>query len=108
MGKTGDSLRDRYLPILGLNMEEVARDNTLRCRWLPPGRRVKTNDLPAGKELSTAVDCCRQYDYTGPDIKLILLLGDPAFRRFYPDLKASEWIGHLAPVGALHDTQYQY
>ena len=101
VGKTGEALQRTYLSILGLDMADVARDNVLRCRWLPPGKRVKVNDLPPGKDLVTAIHCCAQYDRDDPTLKLVIVMGEPAFARYYPELKASEWTGHLLPVRCL-------
>lgn len=98
VGKTGHMLNQTFLPTAGLAIADCARDNTIRCRWQPPGKRVKTNDLPAPSIVAEAQHHCSQYDRPLEQFKLVVLIGDPALQKYYPGFKLSEWRGHLLPT----------
>lgn len=97
VGNTGRMLATVYLPLVGVDLDEVGRDNVIRCRWRPPGRKQKTNELPKGEMLSQAIGHCRQYDCTPESVRLVVAMGVAALSKFAPTLKQFEWRGHLLP-----------
>ena len=97
VGATGTMLNKDYLPLTGVDIDRVAKDNAIRCRWHKPGDRKKGNELPKGKMLDEAIECCRQYDYVPDTVRLIMCMGVVALAKFNPQLKQFEWRGHLLP-----------
>lgn len=98
VGKTGQEMTRTYLPLAGLARKDTAIDNAIRCRWLQPGKRKKTNKLPGGKLLQEALACCSQYDRVPESVDLIVAQGGVALQKFAgPKAKVHEWRGHLLP-----------
>ena len=92
-GWSGSRVRDKLLPLAGLDPAEVRFENIARCR--PP--RAKGGDLPllpseianCAPFLQAAIDACRP--------AVILAVGAPALRWFVPDAKLGEAHGQPLP-----------
>ena len=99
VGKTGQLLDRTFLPLAGLDGQEIAKDNVIRCRWTPPGKKEKTNDLPSGKVLDAAITHCRQYDKPGDGFRLVIAMGGIAVKKMAgsDEFKIHNWRGFLLP-----------
>lgn len=95
IGKTGRILDRTFLPLAGLNREDISLANSIRCRWnhknqLPPLNRV---------EVQTAIKHCTQAH--GPRLdpgKLYIAMGEFAFYTLTGLLyDFSGWRGYLLP-----------
>jgi len=65
LGKIGYQLNTKFLPMAGLEREDVATANILKCRLRQGGRR--TNKLPSGAVLREAVAHCTSAHFRVPD-----------------------------------------
>lgn len=99
IGATGRTLENDYLPLAGSDPREIAKDNVLRCRWRKPGTHKNTNELPTGRILDQAIQCCAQYDYIPDTVELVVVMGVLALRKVSPKLTQHEWRGFLIPEG---------
>ena len=85
IGRMGRMMERVFLPLAGLNREDISLANTLRCRW------NHKNILPSvhRKELQQAVAHCTQMHWRVPEgAKIIVAMGEYAF---------------YATTGLLHD-----
>jgi DNA polymerase len=98
VGATGSVLTNTYVPLTGVDTELVGKDNVIRCRWQPPGSKVKTNELPQGKMVEEAIEHCKIYDTVPSTVRLVICMGVLALHRFAVGLKQHEWRGHLLPM----------
>lgn len=99
VGKTGQMLEKTFLPLAGLAPYEIAKDNVIRCRYQPPGKGEKTNGLPTGKMLDTAITHCSQYDKPKDSFQLVIAMGPIVLKKMagMDDKKIHEWRGFLLP-----------
>jgi len=90
-GYSGRKLRDDLLPLANIDPLAVRYSNVNRCR--PPKKKGG-----GGDETLTAkeIAACRPFlleEIRATQPKIIITLGAPAFKWFFPDKKFSEWHG---------------
>lgn len=94
-GKTGYILDRTFLPLAGLNREDVSLANSIRCRW------NHKNTLPPllNKELQAAIKHCTLAHWKTPDnVKVYVAMGEIAFYTLTGLLHDfSGWRGYLVP-----------
>lgn len=97
IGPTGYELTTKYLPEAGLTRDQVSLSNVLKCRLITNGKR--TNDMPTGKVYTQAVEhCMRAHFRVGASTRLLVAMGQHAWRALGGPGAISEWRGYLAPV----------
>lgn len=97
VGKTGYDVRTRFLPMLGEGVT-VGFANVLKCRLQGPDGR--TNNLPTGKVLDSAVSHCTSRYLRLGNPKLIIAMGALAWEYTQgKGLPISDWRGFVGPKG---------
>ena len=96
VGRSGQELDNKYLPLAGLERGRVSLGNVLRCRW------KGTNDLPTGVVLRDAVrHCTDAHLRIPPATQLVIAHGALAWKllngKLGEERSISEWRGFLKP-----------
>ena len=115
VGDSGEYLNTHFIPLLGLERQDVSVANILKCRWYNPIKKEKTNDLPSvtgvwnegkkkwdkalGKTVEqTAVAHCMSAHWLVPKrIKHLMTLGDLSSKVLGKVDSVTQWRGFPAP-----------
>lgn len=97
IGPTGYQLRTTFLPLAGLDFEEVGRANVLRCR-MQDASGERSNNMPTGEIGRQAVEhCTRAYLRVPPSVRLIVAQGAHSWRLLGGPQPLENWRGFLMP-----------
>jgi len=101
--RSGRDLRERFIPLAGLDPDKLSYCNVIKCRGYEDydeGKRRKTDKLPSKKkELHAIVDHCTHAHLRIPDSsRLLIAVGDLAWEHSTYDAGSiTDWRGYFAP-----------